>query len=54
MIAGGSGDDASCTLFRAELRDEVDASTDFEGSHRLVVFVLAGLYTYQVSLFAGR
>jgi len=46
VIAGGGGNHAVCLLFRAELGDEVDTSTDFEGSNRLVVFVLAGVYTY--------
>ena len=40
MIAGGGGNDAAFSLFGGELRDEVDASANFEGSNGLIVFVL--------------
>src|SRR6266699_549395 len=38
MIAGRSGNHASFAFLRAELRNQVDAPTHFEGPYRLVIF----------------
>src|SRR6266566_1111233 len=39
MIAGRSGNHASFAFLRAELRNQVDAPTHFEGPYRLVIFM---------------
>src|SRR6266571_4431348 len=54
MIAGGGSNHAPRSLLWTELGDQVDAPTNFEGTDRLVVFMLAVLYTYQISLFSGQ
>jgi len=52
MIARRGRDDAALSLLLTELGDEIDAATYLEGSDWLIVLMLAGVYTYHISLFS--